>query len=181
MTDFQKQFFARLHIEEKDKVSFEDLPNIMYAMAQTVPFENLNVLEKNFKEISKENLKEKILVNNRGGLCYELNPTMYYFLKDAGFDVHLVSGTVYNAANSIWAVDSGHIATVLTHHNELYLIEVGFGSYLPLAPVPFSGEVVQSVTGDYRIRKEMTEKGNYILEMRKNNEFWINLLLMIGR
>ena len=73
MTDFQKQFFARLHIEEKDTVSFEDLSNIMYAMAQTVPFENLNILEKNFKEISKENLKEKILVNNRGGLCYELN------------------------------------------------------------------------------------------------------------
>ncbi len=45
------------------------------------------------------------------------------------------------------------------------------GSYLPLAPVPFSGEVVQSVTGDYRIRKEMTEKGNYMLEMRKNDEF----------
>ncbi|MBL1705334.1 arylamine N-acetyltransferase, partial [Klebsiella pneumoniae] len=86
-------------------------------------------------------------------------------------DVYLVSGTVYNAANSIWAVDSGHIATILKHHNELYLIEVGFGSYLPLAPVPFSGEVVQSVTGDYRIRKEMTEKGNYMLEMRKNDEF----------
>ncbi|MFB7119193.1 arylamine N-acetyltransferase family protein [Bacillus thuringiensis] len=171
MTDFQKQFFARLNIEEKHKVSFEDLPNIMYAMAQTVPFENLNILENNFTQISKDNLKEKILVNNRGGLCYELNPTMYYFLKDAGFDVHLVSGTVYNAAKSICAVDSGHIVTVLTHHNELYLIEVGFGSYLPLAPVPFSGEVIHSVTGDYRIRKEMTEKGNYMLEMRKNNEF----------
>ena len=171
MTDFQKQFFTRLHIEKKDKVSFENLSDIMYAMAQTVPFENLNILENNFIKISKENLKEKILVNNRGGLCYELNPTMYYFLKDAGFDVHLVSGTVYNTANSIWAVDSGHIATVLTHHNELYLIEVGFGSYLPLAPVPFSGEVIHSITGDYRIRKEMNEKGNYILEMRKNNEF----------
>ncbi|QEL86109.1 arylamine N-acetyltransferase family protein [Bacillus mycoides] len=171
MTDFQKQFFARLNIEEKHKVSFEDLPNIMYAMAQTVPFENLNILENNFKEISKKNLKEKILINNRGGLCYELNPTMYYFLKDSKFDVHLVSGTVYNATNSIWAVDSGHIATVLQHHNELYLIEVGFGSYLPLSPVPFSGEIVHSVTGDYRIRKETTEKGNYILEMRKSNEF----------
>ncbi|EEL69792.1 arylamine N-acetyltransferase family protein [Bacillus mycoides] len=171
MTDFQKQFFARLNIEEKHKVSFEDLPNIMYAMAQSVPFENLNILENNFKEISKENLKEKILINNRGGLCYELNPAMYYLLKDSKFDVHLVSGTVYNAANSIWAVDSGHIATVLQHHNELYLIEVGFGSYLPLSPVPFSGEIVHSVTGDYRIRKETTEKGNYILEMRKNNEF----------
>ncbi|EOO15758.1 arylamine N-acetyltransferase family protein [Bacillus cereus] len=171
MTDFQKQFFARLNIEEKHKVSFEDLPNIMYAMAQSVPFENLNILENNFKEISKENLKEKILINNRGGLCYELNPAMYYLLKDSKFDVHLVSETVYNAANSIWAVDSGHIATVLQHHNELYLIEVGFGSYLPLSPVPFSGEIVHSVTGDYRIHKETTEKGNYILEMRKNNEF----------
>ncbi len=60
MTDFQKQFFARLYIEEKDTVSFEDLSNIMYAMAQTVPFENLNILEKkNFKEISKENLKRE--------------------------------------------------------------------------------------------------------------------------
>ncbi|EOO19918.1 MULTISPECIES: arylamine N-acetyltransferase family protein [Bacillus cereus group] len=171
MTDFQKQFFARLNIEEKHKVSFEDLPNIMYAMSQTVPFENLNILENNFTQISKENLKEKILVNNRGGLCYELNPAMYYFLKDSKFDVHLVSGTVYNATNAIWAVDSGHIATVLQHHNELYLIEVGFGSYLPLSPVPFSGEIVHSVTGDYRIRKETTEKGNYILEMRKSNEF----------
>ena len=170
MTDFQNNF-CKIKYRRKTKVSFEDLSNIMYAMAQTVPFENLNILENNFTEISKENLKEKILVNNRGGLCYELNPTMYYFLKDAGFDVYLVSGTVYNAANSIWAVDSGHIATVLKHHNELYLIEVGFGSYLPLAPVPFSGEVVQSVTGDYRIRKEMTEKGNYMLEMRKTMSF----------
>ncbi|MGG0456950.1 arylamine N-acetyltransferase family protein [Bacillus mycoides] len=171
MTDFQKQFFARLNIEEKETVSFEGLPSIMYAMSQSVPFENLNILENNFTEISKENLEQKILLNNRGGLCYELNPTMYYFLKDSKFDVHLVSGTVYNNANSIWAVDSGHIATVLKYHNELYLTEVGFGSYLPLAPVPFSGEVVHSVTGDYRIRKETTEKGNYILEMRKNNEF----------
>ncbi|QWI50472.1 arylamine N-acetyltransferase family protein [Bacillus mycoides] len=171
MTNFQKQFFARLNIKNKEIVSFKDLPSIMYAMSQSVPFENLNILENNFTEISKENLEQKILLNNRGGLCYELNPTMYYFLKDSKFDVHLVSGTVYNNANSIWAVDSGHIATVLKYHNELYLIEVGFGSYLPLAPVPFSGEVVHSVTGDYRIRKETTEKGNYILEMRKNNEF----------
>ncbi|MBJ8051023.1 arylamine N-acetyltransferase [Bacillus cereus] len=171
MKNFQKQFFARLNIEEKETVSFEGLPSIMYAMSQSVPFENLNILENNFTEISKENLEQKILLNNRGGLCYELNPAMYYFLKDSKFDVHLVSGTVYNNANSIWAVDSGHIATVLKYHTELYLIEVGFGSYLPLAPVPFSGEVVHSITGDYRICKETTEKGNYILEMRKNNEF----------
>lgn len=171
MTELQKQFFSRLNIKEKESILFADLPKLLHAMAQTVPFENLDIIRGTAKEISKENLQEKILIHNRGGLCYELNPLIYYFLKDCGFDVHLVSGTVYNAAAATWAVDSGHIATVLKHNHELYLIEVGFGSYLPLSPVPFSGETVHSVTGDYRVRKETTAKGNYILEMRKNNEF----------
>ena len=60
--------------------------------------------------------------------------------------------------------------TVLTHHNELYLIEVDSDHTYHLH-LFLSGEVIHSVTGDYRIRKEMTEKGNYMLEMRKNNEF----------
>ncbi|CAM4404592.1 N-hydroxyarylamine O-acetyltransferase [Bacillus manliponensis] len=171
MTNFQKQFFERLKMKEKESISFTDLPQLLHAMAQTVPFENLSIIEGKTKEISKENLQEKILTNKRGGLCYELNPLMYYFLKDYGFDVHLVSGTVYQAAANKWAVDSGHIATILQYHGELYLIEVGFGSYLPLAPVPFSGNTVHSTTGDYRIRKETTEKGNYILEMKNNHEF----------
>lgn len=171
MTELQKQFFARLNIKEKESVSFADLPMLLHAMAQAVPFENLAIIEGTAKEISKENLQKKILVNKRGGLCYELNPLMYYFLKDCGFDISLVSGTVYNATANRWAVDSGHIATVLKHHDELYLIEVGFGSYLPLAPVPFSGNTIHSTTGDYRIRKETTEKGNYILEIRNNHEF----------
>lgn len=171
MTELQKQFFSRLNIQERESISFENLNEILHAMAQAVPFENLDIIQGTVKEISKENLQEKILVHNRGGLCYELNPTMYYFLKDCGFDVHLVSGTVYHAASNTWAVDSGHVATVLKHNTEFYLIEVGFGSNLPLSPVPFTGEIVHSVTGDYRIRRETTTKGNYILEMKKNNEF----------
>ncbi|MDM5155664.1 arylamine N-acetyltransferase [Bacillus sp. DX1.1] len=171
MTELQKYFFARLNLKEKESIAFEDLSELLISMAQAVPFENLDIVKGNVKAISKENLQEKILINQRGGLCYELNPIMYYFLKDCCFDVHLVSGTVYDSASETWAVDEGHVATVLIHNNELYLIEVGFGSFLPLIPVPFTGEVVHSVTGDYRIRKETTEKGTYILEMRKNNDF----------
>lgn len=171
MTELQRHFFSRLNIKERETISFEDLNAILYAMAQSVPFENLDIINGNVKEISKENLQEKILIKKRGGICYELNPIMYYFLADCGLDVHLLSGTVYVPASKTWAGDEGHVATILKHNNELYLIEVGFGSFLPLAPVPFSGEVVHSVTGDYRIRKETTEKGTYILEMRNNIEF----------
>ena len=36
MTDFQNNF-CKIKYRRKTKVSFEDLSNIMYAMAQTVP------------------------------------------------------------------------------------------------------------------------------------------------
>ena len=42
-----------------------------------------------------ENLQDKILSTSRGGLCYELNTLLYYFLKDCGYDVQLALGTVY--------------------------------------------------------------------------------------
>lgn len=116
-------------------------------------------------------MKEKILVNNCGGFCYEFNFIMYYFLKDFGFDVYFVLGIVYNVVNFIWVVDFGYIVIVLIYYNEFYLIEVGFGLYLFFVFVFFLGEVIYFVIGDYCICKEMIEKGNYILEMWKNNEF----------
>ncbi|EOQ01473.1 arylamine N-acetyltransferase family protein [Bacillus cereus] len=171
MTELQKYFFLRLNIKERKNISFEDITEILQAMAVAVPFENLDIFHGTVRSISKENLKEKILMRKHGGLCYELNPILYYFLIDCGFDVRLVSGTVYDAGLKKWAVDKGHVASVLEYQDKLYLIETGFASFLPLAPVPFTGETVHSRTGDYRVRKEDTEKGTYVLEMRNNNEF----------
>lgn len=50
---------------------------------------------------------------------------------------------------------------------ENYIIDAGFASYLPLQPVPFRSDSVTSVTGDYRVRKQNTEKGTHVLEMKK--------------
>lgn len=44
MTELQKQFFSRLNIKEKESVSFTDLNELLYAMAQAVPFENLTII-----------------------------------------------------------------------------------------------------------------------------------------
>ncbi|TNO96823.1 arylamine N-acetyltransferase, partial [Bacillus cereus] len=36
-----------------------------------------------------------------------------------------------------------------------------------LHPVPFNGDTIKSPTGEYRVRKQSTAKGTYVLEMRK--------------
>ncbi|KEK23401.1 arylamine N-acetyltransferase family protein [Bacillus gaemokensis] len=170
MTELQKLFFSRLNLEEKESIAFEDLNKIIRAMAYEIPFENLDIAKGDTKEISQENLQEKILINSRGGLCYELNSIMYYFLKDCGFDVQLALGTVYNRDAEMWSLEEGHVTVILNYNHALYLIEVGLASVVPLTLVPFTGEVVKSINGEYRVRRKDTDKGSYVLERRDGNK-----------
>ncbi|PEW72764.1 arylamine N-acetyltransferase [Bacillus cereus] len=167
MTDLQNYFFSRLQISPKEDLPFNDLHEILLQMGRILAYENIDVMEGGFREISRTNIQEKLLLNNRGGLCYELNSLLYYFLSDCGFDVYRVAGTVYDLNGDKWKPDDGHVIIILKHEKQKYIIDGGFASHLPLYPVPFSGEVVSSQTGKYRIRKQDTEKGTYLLEMRK--------------
>ncbi|WP_242213347.1 arylamine N-acetyltransferase [Bacillus cereus group sp. BfR-BA-01383] len=164
MTSLQEQLFTRLNLEKRTEIEFEELNAILLAFAHTIPFENLDVIAGNTNTISLENLQEKILTNSRGGLCYELNTLFYYFLKDCGYDVQLALGTVYKNDINAWALEDGHITIILNYNNVSYLIDVGIASSVPLVPVPFTGEVVSSKNGSYRVRRKETSKGNYVLE-----------------
>ncbi|PGY11520.1 arylamine N-acetyltransferase family protein [Bacillus cereus] len=164
MTSLQHQLFTRLNLEKRTEVKFEELSTILFAFAHTIPFENLDVIVGNTNEISKENLQKKILTSSRGGLCYELNTFFYYFLKDCGFNAQLALGTVYKNDINAWALEDGHITIIINFDNETYLIDGGIASLVPLVPVPFTGELVSSKNGSYRVRQKDTSKGNYVLE-----------------
>ncbi|TKH87688.1 arylamine N-acetyltransferase, partial [Bacillus cereus] len=166
MTKLQKEFFKRLEIPAKE-ITFDDLDEILLKMGMILPYENLDIMAGTIKNISKDNLIEKLLIQKRGGLCYELNSLLYYFLIDCGFQVYKVAGTVYDLYDNKWKPDDGHVIIILSHEDKDYVVDAGFASHLPLHPVPFNGEVISSQTGEYRIRKRNTRKGTHILEMRK--------------
>ncbi|MFJ8220653.1 arylamine N-acetyltransferase [Bacillus cereus] len=172
MTSLQHKLFTRLNLAERTEVKFEELNTILFAFAHTIPFENLAVISRNTNAITIENLQDKILTSSRGGLCYELNTLFYYFLKDCGYDVQLALGTVYKNDINTWALEDGHITIILNYDNVRYLIDVGIASLVPLVPVPFTGESVSSKNGRYRVRKQESSKGNYILERKDTNGEW---------
>lgn len=87
------------------------------------------------KNISKDNLIEKLLIQKRGGLCYELNSLLYYFLIDCGFQVYKVAGTVYDLYDNKWKPDDGHVIIILSHEDKDYVVDAGYASHLPLHPV----------------------------------------------
>ncbi|AND11112.1 arylamine N-acetyltransferase [Bacillus thuringiensis] len=167
LTDLQQKFFLKLKIPPKENVKFEDLHTILLQMGHLVPYENIDIMEGNMQVFSRETIEEKLLLKNRGGLCYEINSLLYYFLCDCGFNVYRIAGTLYDSKIGKWYPDDGHAFIVLQHKNENYIIDAGFASYLPLHPVPFHGDSVTSVTGEYRVRRKNTEKGTYVFEMKK--------------
>ncbi|RFB42573.1 arylamine N-acetyltransferase [Bacillus sp. dmp10] len=170
MTDLQTYLFLRLGLPAKENVLFEDLPEILFRMGKNLPYENLDIMEKSIKNISRENLIDKLLLKQRGGLCYELNSLLYYFLMDCGFQVYKVAGTIYDLKDNKWKPDDGHVIIIMIYKNQQYIIDGGFASHLPLYPVSFNEETISSQTGKYRIRKRDTSKGTFVLEMKKGME-----------
>ncbi|TYS35199.1 arylamine N-acetyltransferase [Bacillus pumilus] len=150
---------------EGQSITFHDLPVLLKKMAYTFPFENRSVLNKQSYGLNQEGLKQHLLESSRGGLCYDLNPLLYYVLKEAGLAVQLVQGTVYNKEAEMWALDGTHVAIVLKHHNERFLLDAGFGVNLPLQPVPLTGEWVEAPSIRFRVKAEETEKGTHLLQL----------------
>ena len=61
----------------------------------TVPFENINVQNKIPISIDIKDLYNKIVIQRRGGFCYELNHLFATYLEHKGFHVTRAAATVH--------------------------------------------------------------------------------------
>src|SRR5699024_3987144 len=147
MSAFNRLFRKRIGIPQDKNLTFDDLELILEKTAFSFPFENLCIITDQIKPVTKENLMNKLLVNHEGGLRYELNPLLYFFLLENGFHVHLIRANVFNSqSNSFSSLGKTHVAILLNHEKQTYVIETGFGGNLPLKPVPLTGQLVTSMT-----------------------------------
>lgn len=167
MEEFNQLFRNRIGMSETEEISFEKLDQVLEKTALSIPFENTSIIFRQSYKITKESLANKILMRNEGGLCYELNPVLYYFLLENGFNVCLVRGIVYNQPFERWSpTGRTHTAILLTHDDQIYLIDTGFGVNLPLKPVPLNGQIIRSTNGEFRVNPFVHNDGDYVLVMK---------------
>ncbi|WP_440480355.1 arylamine N-acetyltransferase family protein [Rossellomorea vietnamensis] len=167
INNLDKRFRDRIHFSPSGPLTFEDLDSILGKMAHAIPFENVRIIEKRSQEMSEENIIDKVLVRKEGGLCYELNSLLYLFLKENHFEASLIQGIVYDTARGEFGkMGRTHVAILVQHENQLYIVDGGFGGNLPMKPVPLSGETVSSSNGEFRISEGHTAHGHYQLEMK---------------
>jgi N-hydroxyarylamine O-acetyltransferase len=101
-----------------------------------VPFENLDIHWKRPITIDTKKFYDKIVAENRGGFCYELNGSFNELLREIGFRTRLVSARVFNGET--FGPEFDHAAIIVTIGEMEYLADVGFGDFTaePLRFVP---------------------------------------------
>lgn len=160
-------FRKRVGIPESENITFESLNMVLEKIALNIPFENLSIIENRTSEITKENLINKILVKKEGGLCYELNLILYFFLIENGFNPVLTGGVIYrNETQEYQKLGRTHVINLLTYKGQEYIVDAGFGRNLPLKPVPLTGQTVTSRNGEFRVARVSSEHGDYIFQMK---------------
>ena len=167
MNNLNLLFRGRIGIPDNEVITIESLSKVLKNTAKNIPFENLCIIENRTTEITNESVMNKILKKNEGGLCYELNTILYLFLIENNFNTTLIRGVVYDQINQQWsATGKTHVANLINHNGQIYLVDTGFGGNLPLKPVPLSGEIVESSNGEFRVDKQKSEHGDYIFYMK---------------
>lgn len=119
------KYLERIGISTVPLPTKESLFMLQKAHLMAIPFENIDIYKG--VPIRLSNTFEKIVDQERGGFCYELNGLFYRLLSGLGYDVKMVSVRVINEKKD-YGPEFDHMALIVSLEDE-YLVDVGFGDF----------------------------------------------------
>jgi len=151
--------------------SAECLRELHLAHALHVPFENIEVLMRRPVPLDLESLWKKLVVDRRGGYCFEQNTLFAAVLEQLGFPVRRLAARVRMGATS--AITSRcHMLLAVEAEGQRWLCDVGFGGDALLHPVEWlPGETSQQFAWKYRL---VEEAPGYLLQTWRGDG-WVDL------
>lgn len=150
-----KAYLERIGIHEIPEATAASLAMIQKAHLRSVPYENLDILMKKPIELEAEKLYEKIVVNRRGGYCFEVNELLGWLLRGLGYEVRDLFGRFLRGETGI-PMRRHHVLMVWAKDDDVpWILDVGVGSGSPNVPMRLvPGEEVQDGTVTYRFARD---------------------------
>ena len=155
------KYLARIGLE--NPVAIADIYNLKLLQRQhllNVPFENLDIHWQRPIALDTERFYRKIVEENRGGYCYELNGLFNELLRESGFETRLLSACVSDGKGG-FSDEYDHLAILVIIGEMQYLADVGFGAFAaePLQFVPGPSSSANSTANISRLRKKTVANG----------------------
>jgi len=162
-------YFERIGYNGVPAPTLETLNVIILHHTASIPFENLNPLLKWPVRLDPESLQQKIIVDKRGGYCFEHNLLLGDVLKTIGFDLTWLSGRVlWNRAEGVVSPRT-HMLLLVKANNKSFIADVGFGGLTLTGALELKEDIEQATPHEpFRLTKDGEE---YILEAKLREEW----------
>ncbi len=150
-------YFSRIGYEGEVRNDTATLTQLMQRQLRTIVFENTEVQAGRIPSLVPEDIVKKVIINRRGGYCYEINGVFAMALTAIGFEWYFAG-----ARSMLYPTrrPKTHMVVIVRVEGNDYLCDTGFGGYALRSPMVIKeGEVSQD--GD-RFRLEILD-GEYVL------------------
>ncbi|WP_343657764.1 arylamine N-acetyltransferase [Chryseobacterium sp.] len=164
-SDLEK-YFERIHFSGVPEVNMEALRKIHQLHPKYIPFENIDPYTGKVPSLNVDDVFKKLVVESRGGYCYEQNLLLSEVLKYLGFNVRLQLGRVVWGRQEDSVAPQTHLLLIVDFEEKKYIVDCGFGTATLTAPLLLHEE--QQQTTPNGIFKVSQKEDVYTLWMWKD-------------
>ena len=162
-------YLQLLGFEAPPAPTLDTLRQLQLRHTGVFPFENLATLAGEPVPIDLPSIERKLLQEQRGGYCYELNHIFFALLQELDFDVRGITGrVVMGQPEGAWTARTHRLS--LVHLDGVrYITDVGFGGMVPTAPLLLDSRAEQPTFHEpYRIDEH---EDGYTLRAKVGDEW----------
>lgn len=156
-----KKYLKRIKFTDSIVIDDQTLLKLHEHHVFNVPFENLDIHYKRLFGLEIERIYEKIVINYRGGFCYELNSIFDSLLRQIGFNSRIISARIIDDSGRL-GPEHDHMSICIEIDSKKYLADVGYGD-LFTRPL----EIKEGIQNDGRnlFKVERLSDQNFVLSM----------------
>ncbi|AVE04432.1 arylamine N-acetyltransferase [Pseudomonas palleroniana] len=155
-------YLQRLGYASPPPPTLETLQALQLRHVCTFAFESLSTLLHRPVPIDLPSVEQKILLDGRGGYCYELNQMFLALLQELGFDARGITGRVVLGGPADAHTARTHRLSLVTLEGVRYITDVGFGGMVPSSPLQLDTQA-QQATAHEPYRLTFDGQGSYTL------------------
>lgn len=155
MTSRLNAYLQRIGYDGPLNPSYATLRGLHRAHLLNITYENLDIHRGRTLSLDENAIFDKLVTARRGGWCYEMNGLFAWALRELGFAVTLLAGTVNRPIQGSSA--EGNHLILKVDLDRPYLADVGFGNGF-LEPLPLAA-------GSY-------QQGYLTYHLHSHNERW---------
>lgn len=173
-TDCQvRQYLRRINYNGSTAGNLETLTAIHLQHLLHVPYENLDLLNGIPLSLKADDLFRKIILDKRGGYCFELQGVFCCLLKSLGYQVTQYAGRFMDEPGVIQM--RRHRVLVVDLEGKRYACDIGVRSESPRCPLELTEGLVQTDgISEYRYHKDPFY--GWVLMQKEKGKDWKPML-----